>query len=226
MSETDPAAVGRAGEKALPEGWAFEARRPIRFSLPTTKRPWNWLELDKEEAATLWRILGEFVEFLNRRYVERAELRVPPCWAEHGPLVEELTTLFWARWHAFESREGSVGGAQFFHSYTLPMFLERMGRLIGQDRLRKCQAGRHEMRPLDDPVELASSELRRFEIADADIALRREPRRKAPVSPETASEVASGQGLTEPDVDEPATGAEGDGAEGGGLGLVEGDQES
>ena len=94
----------------------------------------------------VWRLLGDFVAFVNRRYVERAEQTIPPCWAEHGALVEELTTLCWARWHAFEGEEGTVGGAQFWHSYTLPMFLERMGRWLGPDRLVKCQNGKHEDR--------------------------------------------------------------------------------
>jgi hypothetical protein len=157
----------------LPPPWTFEARVPIRFVLPESRRPWSWLDLDGDQASILWRALGEFVDYLNRRYLERAEHRVPPCWAEHGPLVEELTSLFFARWHAFESPDGSIGGAQFFHTYTLPGFIDRMGRWIGPDRLRRCQAGRHEDRVVEEPAQSCDWELRRSQIERADVNLRR-----------------------------------------------------
>jgi hypothetical protein len=170
----------------------------------------------------LWQILEEFVGFLNHRYVERAEQRVPPCWAEHGALVEELTTLYWARWQAFESRDGSVGGAQFFHSQTLPGFLDRMTRWISPDRLRKCQAGRHEPRVLDEPVEASAWEFRRHEIAAADLALRQPARQRADDAPQAPQDLAASPtparrsaarlGYANPDVESPP---EGDGTGGG-----------
>lgn len=135
----------------LPRAWSFEARgERVVFNMAST-RPWNWIEFDREEAATMWRILKEFVAFLNRRYVERAEQTIPPCWAEHGALVEELTTLFWARWHAFETEDATVGGAQFWHNHSMPQFLERMPRWLGPDRLHKCQAGKHAECLLEEP---------------------------------------------------------------------------
>lgn len=136
----------RGALDTLPDAWSLPGREPITFELPSTGRPWNWLELDRDEAATMWRVLAEFVDYLHARYLERTEQRIPPCWAEHGALVEELTTLFWARWLAFESREATPGSAESFHAYLLPGFLERMAHWLGPDRLRKCQAGKHEPR--------------------------------------------------------------------------------
>ena len=185
---------------APPRGVAI--RGPPADLLRTTRHP-PPVELARSSTRARRRPCGrsssEFVAFLNRRYVERAEQRVPPCWAEHGALVEELTTLYLARWQAFESRDGSVGGAQFFHSQTLPGFLDRMTRWISPDRLRKCQAGRHEPRVLDEPVEASAWEFRRHEIAAADLALRqparRARRRRPPGSPGPGRVTDSGEAL-------------------------------
>jgi len=131
----------------LGSSWQGAARTGVApFAFEENTRPWNWLELDRTAAAQLWRILGEFVSFFNARYGERPELRIPPCWAEHGSLVEEITTLWWARWQAFESAHASVGGAQYWHTYTVPGFFERMARWLGLDQLERCRQGRHEAR--------------------------------------------------------------------------------
>jgi hypothetical protein len=158
-----------AKDKSLPPPWTSVARGPIHFVLPERRRAWNWLDLNEQDANILWRSLGDFVAYLNRRYLERPEHRVPPCWAEHGPLVEELTTLLFARWHAFQSNDASIGGAQFFHTHTLPGFIDRMGQWIGPDRLRRCQAGRHEDRVVEEPAEAGNWEDRCIEIERADV---------------------------------------------------------
>jgi len=129
------------------------------------------MELDAEDADKLFAILSGFVSYFNARYGERPEQRIPPCWAEHGALVEELTTLFWARWHAFESSHGSIGGAQYWHSYTLPSFYERMRGWLGSG-LVACQHGRH--RDVEDvPIGTARAwELRTEVIASLDFVRR------------------------------------------------------
>jgi len=159
----------------LGPSWRGAAREGVApFAFEENTRPWNWLELDRTAAAQLWRILIEFVAFFNARYGERADLRIPPCWAEHGPLVEEITTLWWARWQAFESAHASVGGAQYWHTYTAPGFFERMTRWLGPDRLERCRQGRHEELPdaerLQEPVTKVTPE----DITAADLALREE----------------------------------------------------
>jgi hypothetical protein len=160
----------------VPRAWSGVARgwerRIARFAPGT--RPWNWMELDAAEADLLWALLEKFVDFFNVRYADQSSRRIPPCWPEHGALVEEVTTLWWARWQAFESPHASIGGAQYWHTYTLPGFLERMRRWLG-DELLTCQQGRH--RDRDDPP-LATAEgwcHRLAAIARIDRTLRDEP---------------------------------------------------
>jgi hypothetical protein len=180
----------------LPRAWRFDARSMEAFEL-VTPRPWNWLELDDVDAAQLWRILEEFVTYFNARYVERAEQLVPPCWAFHGALVEELTTLCWARYHAFESGAGSVGGAQFWHTYSTPGFIDRMTRWVGPDRLRKCQAGKHEEVDVPEPTNALEWEAERRRIARDDGDLRKPPPAAAsgPKTAKTASPPRGGPTL-------------------------------
>jgi hypothetical protein len=160
---------------SLGPSWLGDARTGVApFAFEDNTRPWNWLELDRTAASQLWRILGEFVAFFNARYGERPELRIPPCWAEHGPLVEEITTLWWARWQAFESAHASVGGSQYWHTYTVPGFFERMTRWLGPDRLERCRQGRHEQRPDAERPQESASGITPNDVAAADIALREE----------------------------------------------------
>jgi hypothetical protein len=145
VSERDgsPTEDGPANRDWIPGCWSGDARAiPGAYRFGESVRPWNWLELARDDAERLWSLLFGFVTFFNARYGERVEKRIPPCWVEHGPLVEELTTLVFARWHAFESSHASVGGAQYWHSYTLPSFYDRVREWLG-DELLACQHGRH-----------------------------------------------------------------------------------
>jgi len=147
----------------IPACWSDEACTITGvFCFGDRVKPWNWLELDHDEAEKLWSLLIWFVAYFNRRYGERPDKRIPPCWAEHGPIVEELTTLAFARWHAFESPHGTVGGAQYWHSYTLPSFYDRIASWLG-DELLACQQGRHRDRD-DPPLERAASWSARTEV--------------------------------------------------------------
>ena len=151
LPETSIANSLPADRDWIPDCWTGEAREiPGTCRFGENVKPWNWLELDAAEAEKLWSLLIGFVAFFNKRYGERPDTRIPPCWAEHGPLVEELTTLMFARWHAFESPQGSVGGAQYWHSYTLPAFFHRLRDWLGDDLLT-CQQGRHRNRDEPEP---------------------------------------------------------------------------
>jgi hypothetical protein len=164
--------VDPAERDEVPRCWTSEARGFAgRFSFSSATRPWNWMELDAEDADKLFALLSGFVAYFNARYGQCPEQRIPPCWAEHGALVEELTTLFWARWHAFESPHASIGGAQYWHSYTLPSFYERMRGWLGNG-LVACQHGHH--RDVEDrPVGTARAwELRTEVIASLDFVRR------------------------------------------------------
>lgn len=168
--------LNRAESTVLPRAWTFEARglfEPWQF--PAGVRPWNWGELSPDEATTLWAALEEFVAFFNRRYVERLEHAIPPCWPEHGALVEEITTLYFARWQAFSSEHASIGGAEYWHHYSVPGFLQRMERWVGSDRLERCRQGLHEDAASIEPSTLGW-EARRAFVATTDQSQRRDDR--------------------------------------------------
>lgn len=128
----------------FPRCWQEPARELSGTGFRNDVRPWNWTELDEHEGEKLWDYLGSFVAFFNARYGERMAHRIPPCWAEHGALVEELTTLAFARWQAFSSVHASIGGAQYWHSYTLPGFYDRLRTWLSD--LSRCQQGHHRSR--------------------------------------------------------------------------------
>ena len=67
---------------------------------------------------------------------------IPGCWAEHGALVEELTTLFWSRHLAFEATKPTVDLAQIWHQQNLAGFYQRLRWWLG-DSGRDCRAGQH-----------------------------------------------------------------------------------
>jgi hypothetical protein len=157
----------------LPRFWMDAARGSTdHWYFDEGVRPWNWVELGEDDARVLWGVLGEFVAFFNARYVERSEHRIPPCWAEHGCLVEEITTLAFARWQAFFSEHSSIGGAQYWHQYSVPGFVDRIGRWLGPDRLERCQQGLHEEAKDTEPASEQRWYERRQSIITQDCRIR------------------------------------------------------
>jgi hypothetical protein len=104
---------------------------------------WNWVDRHGEEAATMAELLAAFVAYYNDRYAWTADHLIPACWARHGALVEEVTTLMWCRWSAFESPDATVEAAQSWHTYYLPGFLSRVNTWLGAASA-ECRAGNHE----------------------------------------------------------------------------------
>lgn len=153
----------------LPSCWSDAARHLAGGSFSDGVRPWNWLELGAANAEQLWDLLVSFVNFLNHRYGDIDARRVPPCWTEHGAIVEELTTLSFARWQAFSSEHASIGGAEYWHTYTLHAFYQRLGAWLGDDALY-CRQGRH--RRDAEPAAL-DWEARTREVRDLDLRIRR-----------------------------------------------------
>jgi len=98
--------------------------------------------MSREAAAEMWATLTLFVEFLDARYAWTADQLIPACWAEHGALVEELTTLYWSRLTAFEGPKPAVDLAQAWHHQTLPGFYQRVRGWLG-DQGGACRAGPH-----------------------------------------------------------------------------------
>ena len=93
-------------------------------------------------AEAMWKALEGFVVFLDSRYAWTADQLLPACWAEHGAIVEELTTLYWARVNAFEGPKPMAELAQAWHHQTLPGFYQRLRLWLG-DRGLECRAGQH-----------------------------------------------------------------------------------
>lgn len=141
-------------------------------------RPWNWLELGADEAALVWELLAGFVEFLNDRYGVDSATRIPPCWAEHGAVVEELTTLAFSHWQAFCSPEASITDAQSWHNRVLPTFYERLGRWLKGTRIH-CDVGRHRDTETTARGDLEAWSERVHARAVADVTTRRERERAA-----------------------------------------------
>ena len=107
--------------------------------------PWDWSAMSRQQAQRMWDRLQGFVAYLNHRYAWDYPQQIPMCWAFHGGLVEELTTLYWSRWAAFSGPDASPDKAQAWHSYCLPPFYGRLAAWCGgPQHLSKCQAGGHE----------------------------------------------------------------------------------
>ena len=107
--------------------------------------PWDWTAIDARQARRMWTRLRGLVEFLNQRYAWDHTQLIPPCWAFHGGLVEELTTLYWSRWAAFSGPDASADRAQNWHTYHLPAFYQRMHMWCGgPHNLTQCQSGQHQ----------------------------------------------------------------------------------
>lgn len=152
-----------------------------------TVRPWSWLELPADEAEVLMELLARFVEDFNLRYAWSPKHLVPACWPAHGALVEELTTLWWSRYCAFDAPGAKIGDAMNWHDKWLPGFLKRMTTWLDGTE-QDCRAGQHsksEQWPAQSQAAAnLTDEMRRLtaRMAAADVAAI--PRRAAPRRPE------------------------------------------
>jgi hypothetical protein len=105
---------------------------------------WNWVNREAQDTTALARLVGKFVDYFNARYAWTTDHRIPPCWALHGALVEEITTLMWSRWSAFESKDGTPEAAETWHTYYLPGFLARVNMWLGNHAAAECRSGNHQ----------------------------------------------------------------------------------
>ncbi|MBY4212632.1 hypothetical protein HQO27_01650 [Rhodococcus fascians] len=55
----------------------------------------TWRYLDTEQARQLWDELIDWTAWIRERY--ELEVKIPPCWYRHSPVVEELSALM-AAW--------------------------------------------------------------------------------------------------------------------------------
>jgi hypothetical protein len=63
----------------------------------TAPSRWVWASLSADEAADLWGELVDWVEWVRERF--ELGQKIPACWFNHPPVVEELTALM-AGWRA------------------------------------------------------------------------------------------------------------------------------
>ena len=131
------------------------ALRPPELDDPATgeNRPggWDWAAQTDTTAVYLADALDTFVAYFNARYAWTREQTIPPCWAHHGALIEEITTLMWSRRAAFQGPVASAEAAQTWHTYHLPLFTARITTWIGHEAAADCRSGHHQPSRLVDP---------------------------------------------------------------------------
>jgi hypothetical protein len=150
---TPKTSPSESADPATPKNPPPETGQPAGpATAKTNPKPWNWAGQSDEEAGYLASDLSEFVAFYNTRYAWHKEHTIPPCWAEHGAVIEEITSLMWSRWAAFEGRQASPEAAQMWHSYHLPLFIKRVNTWIGAEAAADCRSGHHQ------PSRLAAAE--------------------------------------------------------------------
>ncbi len=179
---TRPERLDPTVDHGLPDCWLGAARQaPAPPELAEGRHGWNWSELDDAEARGVWLTLFDFVAYFNARYGARDEHRIPPCWALHGALVEEITTLCWTRHEAFVVA-GSPSEAQAWHHRSLPGFLDRLGRWLGEGQ-RECQIGAHVGEPLHEATDGDDWLARAADIAEMESNLREAHHHRSDLGP-------------------------------------------
>jgi hypothetical protein len=92
--------------EALPADWDANSTRRDTGMLGVTVINWRTLQHDAAPAA--WKELGEWVDWFTRRYSIPAR-KIPPCWYQHGALVEELSALHTAWLVSFDTMDAGYG---------------------------------------------------------------------------------------------------------------------
>ncbi|MFB0839994.1 hypothetical protein ACETK3_18565 [Arthrobacter sp. E44] len=111
--------------------------------------PWNWKELDGPGAAALLTELRQWVDWYNGRYGVTAESRIPGCWYQHGPVVEELTGV-WVAWRAaYYGHKTPNDAAASWHERTLWPAISRIKK--GTWGLSACNPMHKDPRPKNEP---------------------------------------------------------------------------
>ncbi len=80
--------------------------------LGTRPRPIDWARLEEPELSGQWEALDTWVRWLVTRYcLDHRE--IPPCWAEHGDLIEELSALHTAHQAAYDPTGPATGPSEW-----------------------------------------------------------------------------------------------------------------
>lgn len=84
----------------------------INQQLAAVPRPVDWSRLGPDEAAEQWAALDRWVRWLVARYAVDGR-EVPPCWYQHGALVEELTGLRGAQQVAWDPTQAASAASDW-----------------------------------------------------------------------------------------------------------------
>ncbi|CDJ99839.1 MULTISPECIES: hypothetical protein [unclassified Microbacterium] len=97
-----------------------ELEPDIRYagSAPIGGHVVDWRTLTDRDARTEWQALRAWVEWFTVRY-RISESVVPPCWYQHGHLVEELSALHAAHTAAFDRSDTGFGPIGFHERLSL-----------------------------------------------------------------------------------------------------------
>jgi hypothetical protein len=85
-----------------------------------------WRTLGPAGREELWTRVKSWVEWIRCRYP--LSRRIPPCWADHTEIVEELTALWLAWVNAYESGDAPLTSAADWHDRWLLGVLHRLER--------------------------------------------------------------------------------------------------
>lgn len=99
----------------------LESRTVTAARAPTA---WCWRKIGPQASEELWRQLTDWVAWTRSRYP--LARKIPPCWAEHPELVEELTALYLSWQHAYESLDAPLTAAAEWHDRWLSGVLYRL----------------------------------------------------------------------------------------------------
>lgn len=100
------------GEGFLAGGDELDGDELVELVLGRRPRPLDWSRLDHEALAAAHAALTEWVGWLVLRYgLDHRD--VPPCWAQHGALVEELSALHTAHQASFDPGGSPMGPAEW-----------------------------------------------------------------------------------------------------------------
>jgi hypothetical protein len=114
-----------------------EARRVALLA-----RPWDPASCPPELRRRVYEWLHDVVAWINEDHTWRTDRVVPGCWDLHPHIVHELATVACLRWEASFARTPKA--LEEWHRVTLPTFLDRIARRIGETG---CPPGRHQTNP-------------------------------------------------------------------------------
>lgn len=105
-------------------------------------RPWEPASCPHEMRRLIYIWLENVVAWINEEHTWRVDHLIPICWVKHPHIVHELAPIACLRWEA--SYAVTPGALEEWQRYHLPIFLDRIGQLIGPTG---CPPGRHQPQP-------------------------------------------------------------------------------